>query len=59
MLPAEGELARADADGESLFGLGVQFAELVHDDGTLLGEPVAEIAGERERQARIDERGHG
>ena len=59
VLAAEGELARAQAHRESLLGLGVQFAELVHHDRTLLGEAVAEVAGQRERQARVDERGHG
>ena len=58
VLAAEGELARAEADGIALLGLGVQFAELVHDDRTLLAEAVTEIAGQRERQARVDERGH-
>ena len=58
VLAAEGELARAEADREPLLGFGVQLAELVHDDRALLGEAIAEIAGQRERQARVDERGN-
>ena len=59
MLAAEGELARAQAHRKSLLGFGVQFAELVHHDRALLGEAVAEVAGQRERQPRVDERGNG
>lgn len=56
---------RARVDGmpgrgqrHSATGLCVQFPELVHDDRTLLSEAVAEIAGQREGQERVDERGH-
>lgn len=58
VLTAERELARADADGVALLGFRIEFAELMHYDRAILGEAVAEVAGQRERQARVDERGH-
>ena len=57
-LAPEGELARTDPDREALLRFGVELSEAMHDDGTVLAESVADIAGERERQPRIDEGGH-
>ncbi|HEV2687809.1 MAG TPA: hypothetical protein VGV35_04620 [Bryobacteraceae bacterium] len=56
MLSPEGDPARADPDGIALLGLGVQFAELWTTTGAL-GEVVAEVAGQRECQARADKHG--